>query len=49
MGIAFLEFATAAQQDGSVSHAKVLMDVQSILAAQQAVLAAAGAAVASAT
>ncbi len=46
VGIAFLEFATATQQDGSVSHAKVLLDVQSILAAQQAVLAAAGAAAA---
>ena len=44
VGIAFLEFATASQQDGSVSHAKVLMDVQSILAAQQVALMAAGAA-----
>ena len=46
VGIAFLEFATAPQQCGSVSHAKVLMDVQSLIAAQQAALAAAGAAVA---
>ena len=46
MGIAFLEFATAPQHGGSVSHAKVLMDVQSLIAAQQAALAAAGAAVA---
>ena len=46
VGIAFLEFATAPQHGGSVSHAKVLMDVQSLIAAQQAALAAAGAAVA---
>ena len=45
VGIAFLEFATAPQQGRSVSHAKVLMNVQSLLAAQAA-LAAAGAAVA---
>ena len=44
VGIAFLEFATAPQQGRSVSHAKVLMDVQSLIAAQQAALAAAGAA-----
>ena len=44
VGIAFLEFTTAPQQGGSVSHAKVLMDVQSLIAAQQAALAAAGAA-----
>ncbi len=46
VGIAFLEFAAVTQRDESVSHTKVLMDVQSILAAQQAVLAAAGAAAA---
>ncbi len=44
VGIAFLEFATTTQQGESVAHAKVLMDVQSLIAAQQAALAAAGAA-----
>jgi hypothetical protein len=48
VGIAFLEFAAATQKDKSVSHAKVLMDVQSVVAAQQAALMAAGAATAAA-
>jgi hypothetical protein len=44
VGIAFLEFATGSTKGKSVSHAKVLMDVQAIVAAQQAALMAAGAA-----
>ena len=48
VGIAFLEFAATTGKDKSVSHAKVLMDVQSVVAAQQAALMAAGAAAAAA-